>query len=1209
LNISPEFGLLDHAKALATVMQAMLVRISLTGRLTVETDRRTQDATRLRGRQGRVLLAYLAAEHGRPVPSEQLAEALWGLTLPPTWRPALRGVVSDVRDFLEALDLPADGMLTSSSGSYLLTLPDDASVDVELAAREAERAEQALAAGDLEQALAAATAAREIADRPLLPDLEGLWLDRHRAALQGVLTRSLEVLIDAHLASGRGDLAVRPATKLVGLEPFRESAHLRLLSANAAAGDRAEALRAYERCRRLLAEELGVDPSPQLEAAYLDLLRAEPVARPDQQPASVEQAATAAVAPTASLFVGRDPELERLRAAWADARASQRRLVVVAGEAGIGKSRLAAELAGLAEREGATVLFGRCDERPGVSYLPVRAALGRYLTAYPPDRLQALIGPHGGELVRLWPELARRLPDLPGPTRGTPEAEHYLLFQAVTGLLDAIAANGPILLVIDDLHLADEPSLSLLRHLVHAALPGALLLLAVYRDDEEPRADLTGALADLGRVPGVEQLKLAGLAWNEVATIAAAAVGRPLGPGGPVLARVLRERTGGNPFFVEELLRHLAETAALAGADIAQAVSGPAAGEVPNSIRLILGKRLARLGGAVEQVLDLVAVIGHEADLAVLARAIDLGYDDLVCAVDAAVRARLLEEQPSVPGRYAFRHAIVHDHIYGALPTERRALLHHRAGKALERLGGGTARLGELADHFTLGPDSDAAKAAGYARRAGDQAFEQLLYEEAADRYRQALAALDRATPHDHLRCDLLLGLGDALTQAGQASRANEAYLQATAAARAASSVDRLARAALGLGGSVAFWSVELDHATAIAQLRAALAAIGGRDSTQRALLLARLAGWETVLALVRPGEGTALPSFSQAMTLARRLGDPKTLAAVLGDRALAMGSMILGRPGGPGEDLNASAELDRLAGEVGDDRLAYQASWAHLQALLFAGDLDGVDRLIEREERAARARRVPYLGLLPLVQRTLRTVMRGDFTAGEQLAGQMLANSQGPVGSLAVATHDTQLVFLRWLQGRPAEVQALLERLIRQWPLLPGWSHLLPLAYGGLGRAEEARRDLDATAARGFADRRVAGDVVAVVGACAMLGDADRAARLYQLLLPWASWHLTNFSVYLGAADHHLGILAATAGRWDDAERHLRTALAAHRRLGARPWQALTTQAYAGMLRGRGRLADHKRAAQFDATASATAATLGMDLPGWGRSTLDPLT
>lgn len=519
-------------------------------------------------------MAYLVAERGRPVPSEELAEAVWGPAPPPTWRPALRGVVSKVRDFLEALGLPGDDMLTNSTGAYLLALPADATVDVEVAAREVDEAERAQTAGDLELALMAATVAHRIAGRSLLPGLEGPWLDRRRAELQGILTRSLEVLIRAYLAGDRGDLAVQPATELVSLEPFRESAHLMLLRAHAAGGDRAEALRAYERCRRLLAEELGVDPSAELEAAYLDLLRGDGAARQEQQPASVAGAVTADGAPARGVFVGRGQELTRMRAALADARAGRRRLVVVTGEAGIGKSWLTAELVGLAEREGATVLSGRCDERSSVSYLPLRAALGRYLTAYPPDRLQVLIGPQGGELVRLWPELARRLPGLPDPTRGSPDLEQFLLFEAVTRLLEDVAAQGPILLVIEDLHLADEPTLRLLRHLARADRPAALLILANARDDQEPRADLPGALVGLLGMPGAEQLPLGGLAPSEVAAMAEAAVGRPLGPRGSVLAKALHQRTRGNPFFVAELLRSLVESAALAGTDVDQTIIG-----------------------------------------------------------------------------------------------------------------------------------------------------------------------------------------------------------------------------------------------------------------------------------------------------------------------------------------------------------------------------------------------------------------------------------------------------------------------------------------------------------------------------------------------------------------------------------------------------------------------------------------------------------
>ena len=657
----------------------MSVRVSLAGRLEVETDGRTLDAARLPGRQGRVVLAYLVAERDRLVPSEELAEAVWGSTPPPTWRPALRGVVSKVREFLEALELPADDMLTSSSGCYRLVLPGDATVDVELAVGEADAADRALADGDLERALAAAETARALAGRPLLPGQEGGWVERRRAAWQQVLVRVLQVMVDAWLARGRGDAAVQPATELVGLEPFRESAHLRLVRARAAAGDRGEALRVYDRCRRLLAEELGVDPSPELEAAYLELLRDQPAAPPSPQVPL--EGAPPAVARGEGPFVGRGPELARLRAAWTGARAGRRRLVLVTGEAGIGKSRLTAELAGLAERDGATVLLGRCDEQVGVAYLPLRAAFGPHLAACSAERLRALVGPLGGELVRLWPELARRLPGLPAPTQSGPEEERYLLFEAVTGLLDAIASSGPALLLVDDLHEADEQSLALLRHLASATRPAALLVVLTARDEEATRGDLPGVLADLLRAPGSEHLALGGLDSREVAAIAETFTGLPSSPATAALAGVVHGRSGGNPFLVGELLRHLAETGALAADAIARTAAGPALDDVPATVRLVVGQRLARLGGTVRHLLEVASVIGHNADLTLLARVVDIGYDDLLDALDAAVRARLLDEPPGVPGRYVFHHGIVHDLVYTGVPAARRALLHHRVAE------------------------------------------------------------------------------------------------------------------------------------------------------------------------------------------------------------------------------------------------------------------------------------------------------------------------------------------------------------------------------------------------------------------------------------------------------------------------------------------------------------------------------------------------
>jgi hypothetical protein len=365
------------------------------------------------------------------------------------------------------------------------------------------------------------------------------------------------------------------------------------------------------------------------------------------------------------------------------------------------------------------------------------------------------------------------------------------------------------------------------------------------------------------------------------------------------------------------------------------------------------------------------------------------------------------------------------------------------------------------------------------------------------------------------------------------------------------------------------------------------------------------MASWRLVASLA--GDGHAQDGFEDAVTMARQSGDRRILAAVRAEQAHAWSGTVLGRPAGPGGMLATTAELDRLAAGLGDDEMAYQASLAYGEALLTAGDVAGVDRLIQRDERLAREHGVAYRGWVPLVQRSARAVMGGDFVQGERIAERALAVGLGPLGEAAVVTHAAQMVLLRWLQGRPSEVEAALDAAVERSSPQLGWSRLHLLAQVGHGRQAQVRRDLDAAVASGFAGRSSATDVVALVGACALLGDEDAASRLYELLRSWSGWHIVAGHHYLGAADHHLGILAATAGRWRDAERHLSRALVSHRRLRARPWFALTADAFAGMLRCRGEPHDQHRAGQFEGTALALAAAHGMTLPAWASAGLGP--
>jgi len=497
----------------------------------------------------------------------------------------------------------------------------------------------------------------------------------------------------------------------------------------------------------------------ELELVYLELLRSE-----HASPASPAGVPAPPGMPARSDFVGRTRELAELRAAWEAARGGRRRVMLITGEAGIGKSRLATELAEVAERDGASVLRGRCDEHLRVTHLPFRQAIGHHLAGATPGRLGGLVG-RGVERGRLWPEMAWRTPGVP-ESAGGGDTDRYLLFEAVTRLLEAIAAEAPVVLIVDDLHWADEPSLDLLRHLARTPGPAALLILATCRTDEEHGDHLSAVLADLLREPEVHQVRLGGLAVCEIAALADATAGRHLEAGRTGLAQVVHERTDGNPFLVGELLRHVTGTD-LPGVEAGTPVMGVATDGVPDTVRLVVAQRLARLDDPVRCAVDAAAVIGRESDLPLLARVVDLRFEDLLVVLEGAVGAGLLDECPGTPGRYAFHHAIVQDAVYTCLPAARRALLHHRVGAALEDSPAGRCRVPELADHFAMGSEcEDAAKAVRYAHRAGDLALARQRYVEAAHRYQQALAALDRTELDDTDRNELLPALRDGLTRA-----------------------------------------------------------------------------------------------------------------------------------------------------------------------------------------------------------------------------------------------------------------------------------------------------------------------------------------------------------------------------------------------------------------------------------------------------------
>jgi predicted ATPase/class 3 adenylate cyclase len=391
----------------------------------------------------------------------------------------------------------------------------------------------------------------------------------------------------------------------------------------------------------------------------------------------------------ATAYVGRVPERERLAELWAQTRDGSLRLALISGEAGVGKTRLSAQLALDAHGEGATVLYGRCDEDLGVPYQPWVQAFGHLVKQAPKRILDVHVARFGGDAARLIPALGDRVPELPSARGNDAETDRYLLYAAVVGLLEEAAKQEPLLLVLDDLHWADAPTVSLLRHAVTAGPSMAVMVVGTYRDSDLSRDHpLTALLADLHRDRGGERMKLTGLQTGDVLSLIEALAGHELDDDGCALAEEITRETAGNPFFAGELLRHLMEAGAIVQEDGGRwhVVGEVAELGLPQSVREVIGRRVERLGSDARRALSAAAVIGSDFDLGVLLAVVDLPQAQLLDLLDEAVAASLLQESSERAGRFTFVHVLVAHTLYEDLGATRRALLHRQVAEALEEL-------------------------------------------------------------------------------------------------------------------------------------------------------------------------------------------------------------------------------------------------------------------------------------------------------------------------------------------------------------------------------------------------------------------------------------------------------------------------------------------------------------------------------------------
>ena len=998
----------------------------------------------------------------------------------------------------------------------------------------------------------------------LLEGLDDEWVYPAREAQRDQAAELLGRLAQAAEAAGDLAGALTHARRRADVAPLSEDLQREVMRLLAASGDRAAALAVYSRLAERLRRELGIAPAAATRR-LLEALRSAAAAPPDSGTVPVLPLPAALARGHRSPLVGREGALAALRNEWEAARTGARRLVLLAGEPGIGKTRLAGDFARAAFAGGATVLYGRAQEDALAPYQPLAEALHPYVAACSQAQLDAHAGTLAPDLARLVPDRTRALP-AQDDTRD-PAGARYRLFEAVAALLGAAARVRPLLLVLDDLHWADRSTALLVSHLA-AGEPAPLMILATYRDTEIDAAPrLAELIVELRREDRLARLALEPLAEADVAGLVAAWLGPDVPP---ELAGVLAAETAGNPFFLEELLRHLGEAGTIDVVSLG----------VPEGVKEVLTERLRRLGAETRSALELAAVAGREFAFELLLAAGDLEREPLVAALDAALAAHLVREVPRQPGRYAFAHALVREAIYEALPAGRRALLHGRIAVALEASAAADA---ELAHHF-----AQAGVAAGmteraveYAERAGRSAMTQLAYEDAAEHYERALplaGARER-------RCALLLALGEARLRAGDVPGSRESFTAAATLAIELGAAESLAQAALGRSG---LGVTVLGHdPETVELLERALAALPAEQSALRARLLGRLA-IEIYHASVSRRERLS----ADAVQLARAAGVSGPVIDALSARHVALWS-----PPHLQARHDLADEMVALAGRAGDRERALQGrNWRVLDQLE-SGDIDTAEREIGEHGRLADELRLPgYQWWTPMWQAML-AILRGRFGEGERLgaAAVEIGHRAGDrVADLFAWIQATYLTYEREAPAPPPDVPDRIAVVAVQSALRSD----LPLLYAEAGRIDEARRELDELAAGDFAavasDMNRLASLAGLARGAAALADGARAEQLYQQLLPYRSRAVLigRGAVCLGPAELYLGIAALACARLDDAGQHLDAAAAWSEGLDARPWVAWAGASRAELLRARG---DRAGAARAGTDALATAQELGM--------------
>jgi DNA-binding CsgD family transcriptional regulator/tetratricopeptide (TPR) repeat protein len=910
---------------------------------------------------------------------------------------------------------------------------------------------------------------------------------------------------------------------------------------------------------------------------------------------------TEGVASPSGGFVGRSAELGELRAALTEALGGSSRAVLVTGEPGIGKTALTIRLAGEAEARGAPVRWGRGSESEGApAFWPwIQIVREQLLRSDPADRkrLERAAAP----LYRMMPQLKRpdqRMRTANSPTGGSSDEggeARFRLFDATSSFLRAAAGERGLVIVLDDAHWADAPTLLLLRHLVRELGRDPVLFVVSFREEEMAPGAPATTLAELAGGPEARWIRLQGLDRTELAQHLAAIAGRP--PGATLAARI-HDATGGNPFFAAELVRMLRSEGRLAS-DVALVADQPLG--LPRGVREVLQRRLDRLSVASRRSLELASLVGASFAAEFLTRAGGTEPERVLGLLDEAVGAQLLDRLPERPGWFRFPHALVRETLVEGLGAVDRLRQHRRIAETLEREWEaapveGTDTLSRLASHWQQA--GDGARAIRYARMAASEANKQLAYEEAARLYRLALGQAAPGGLDAAGRCEVLLELATAEYRCGNVRRAMEAFVQAADLAR------RSARPSLLAGAPLIVQDIGDPevNASVLRACEGVLAGADGLDDAVRARLLAQRA-----VALCESGRlEEALPDSARAMQLAERSGDPELLAAVLPARHLALAG-----PDWTRERLDLAEQALGLARSLA---APIQELWARVwrtDAFWELGDIASVDAEIDRLASLARSLRTPLARWHLQRIQAARALLAGRYEQAAALSEEATAGLPQE-NFMAQILHLTFMFAIDADRGDSTWMDAHRE-VFEARPSTMGWSTLSWCRLSA-GRRDEALAYYEQ--ARGSLrhvprDARWMPTMVFLTEVSSQFEDRETAELCYRELLPFEDRFSASGGgsvVCQGSVALFLGMAAMTLGQFEDGEGHLRRAIQRNTAVGARPWAARAELVLAELLHRQGRA--RGQALDLARRAADTAAALGMRvLRARAEAVIDDLT